>query len=212
MLRATFIALSESRWLRAVAERSRLGQRASARFVAGTQVADAIRATASINQFGASVSIDNVGENVTNAEEARASAQLYHQLLDEIAGRQAERKRQPEADPHGPRRGREEGPHENVRGLVAKAASMSPREFCSRRMEGSPYTQRTFDFVRSLHREPGQRNRVGTVIQSYMYAQREGRRSFALRSASASGCAKAPTRKRRDIAFPRRRPRSMPTT
>jgi hypothetical protein len=28
------------------------------------------------------------GENVTNAEEACASAQLYHQLLDEIAKRQ----------------------------------------------------------------------------------------------------------------------------
>src|ERR1700683_4971421 len=85
MLRALFIALSESRSLRAFAERSNLGQRPSARFVAGTEVADAIRATAAINQFGAAVSIDNLGENVTNPEEARASAQLYHNLLDEIA-------------------------------------------------------------------------------------------------------------------------------
>ncbi len=44
MLRATFIALSESRSLRALAERSRIGQRTSARFVAGKEVADAIRA------------------------------------------------------------------------------------------------------------------------------------------------------------------------
>src|ERR1035438_5869584 len=85
MLRAAFIALSESRWLRAVAEHRRFGQRISARFVAGKEVADAIRATTAVNQFGASVSIDNLGENVTNAEEARASAQLYHHLLDEIA-------------------------------------------------------------------------------------------------------------------------------
>src|ERR1019366_5120379 len=85
VLRAVFIALSESRWLRALAERSRLGQRTSARFVAGTQVADAVRAAAAVNQFGAGVSIDNLGENVTNADEARASAQLYHHLLDEIA-------------------------------------------------------------------------------------------------------------------------------
>ena len=44
MLRAVFIALSESRSLRGFAERSRLGQRTSARFVAGKEVADAIRA------------------------------------------------------------------------------------------------------------------------------------------------------------------------
>ena len=48
MLRATFIALSESRWLRGVAERSRLGQRTSARFVAGKEVADAVRAAATL--------------------------------------------------------------------------------------------------------------------------------------------------------------------
>src|ERR1700674_203048 len=73
--------------MRAVAERSRLGERTSARFVAGKEVADAIRAAAAVNQFGAGVSIDNLGENVTNADEARASAQLYHNLLDEIAAR-----------------------------------------------------------------------------------------------------------------------------
>src|ERR1700688_567764 len=85
MLRALFIALSESRSLRAIAERSRIGQRTSARFVAGKEVSDAIRAAAAVNQFGAGVSIDTLGENVTNADEAQASARLYHNMLDEIA-------------------------------------------------------------------------------------------------------------------------------
>jgi len=76
VLRATLIALSESRRLRHIAEQSSFGQRTSSRFVAGTTVADAVRATQAVNQFGASVSIDNLGENVTNAEEAKASAQL----------------------------------------------------------------------------------------------------------------------------------------
>jgi proline dehydrogenase len=35
-------------------------------------------------------------------------------------------------------------------------------------MEGSPYTQRTLDFVRELHREPANQGCVGAVIQSYM--------------------------------------------
>jgi proline dehydrogenase len=35
-------------------------------------------------------------------------------------------------------------------------------------MEGSPYTQRTLDFVHELHRMPGNQNSVGTVIQAYL--------------------------------------------
>jgi proline dehydrogenase len=35
-------------------------------------------------------------------------------------------------------------------------------------MEGSPYTQRTLDFVHELHRMPGNASSVGTVIQSYL--------------------------------------------
>jgi proline dehydrogenase len=36
-------------------------------------------------------------------------------------------------------------------------------------MEGSAYTQRTLDFVRELHRQPGCAGRVGTVLQAYMH-------------------------------------------
>jgi proline dehydrogenase len=167
VLRALFIALSESRWLRGVAERSRLGQRTSARFVAGKDVADAVRATAAVNQFGASVSIDNLGENVTNADEARASAQLYHDLLDEVAAHKLNANVSLKLT-HMGLDVDETMAYEIVRGLVAKAASMSPRNFVRVDMEGSPYTQRTLDFVHELHRVPGNEDSVGAVIQSYM--------------------------------------------
>ncbi len=55
-----------------------------------------------------------------------------------------------------------------VTGLVAKAAAMNPRNFVRVDMEGSPYTQRTLDFVHELHRMPGHAGAVGAVIQSYM--------------------------------------------
>ena len=58
--------------------------------------------------------------------------------------------------------------YEIVRGLVAKAAHMSPKNFVRVDMEGSPYTQRTLDFVHELHRVPGNEGCVGAVIQSYM--------------------------------------------
>ena len=167
MLRATLIALSENRSLRAIAERSHIGQRISARFVAGTEVADAIRAAAAVNQFGAGVSIDNLGENVTNADEARGSAKLYHNLLDEIAAHKLNANISLKLT-HMGLDVDESMAYEIVRGLVAKAASMSPKNFVRVDMEGSPYTQRTLDFVHELHRVPGNEGCVGAVIQSYM--------------------------------------------
>jgi proline dehydrogenase len=167
VLRALFIALSESRSLRALAERSRFGQRTSARFVAGTQVADAVRAAAAVNRFGAGVSIDNLGENVSNADEARASAQLYHHLLDEIAADKLNANISLKLT-HMGLDVDEHMAYEIVRGLVAKAARMSPKNFVRVDMEGSAYTQRTLDFVHELHRVPGNEDSVGAVIQSYM--------------------------------------------
>ena len=167
MLRAFFIALSESRSLRGIAERSRIGQRTSARFVAGTEVADAIRAAAAINRFGAGVSIDNLGENVTNTDEARASAQLYHQLLDEIAAQKLNANISLKLT-HMGLDVDESMAYEIVRGLVAKASAMSPKNFVRVDMEGSTYTQRTLDFVHELHRIPENKGCVGAVIQSYM--------------------------------------------
>jgi proline dehydrogenase len=163
MLRAFFIWLSESRRLRAFAERTAVGQRLSQRFVAGTTVEELLAAARAVNARGMSVSADNLGENVTNAEEARASAALYHRLLDEIAARQLEANVSLklthmglDVDANLAR--------ELVCGLVAKAARVN--NFVRVDMEGSAYTQRTLNFVHELHRQfPGA---VGAVIQSYL--------------------------------------------
>ncbi|HET7209567.1 MAG TPA: proline dehydrogenase family protein [Terriglobales bacterium] len=166
MLRALFIYLSESRPLRAAAEKSAIGQKLSSRFVAGTEVEDVLRAAAAINQNGATVSIDNLGENVTNADEARSSAQLYHRLLDEIASRRLQANISLKLT-HMGLDVDEKLARGLVTGLVVKAAAL--KSFVRVDMEGSPYTQRTLDFVRELHRVPGHEDAVGTVIQSYLY-------------------------------------------
>jgi proline dehydrogenase len=166
VLRALFISLSESRSLRAIAEKSSFGRRISTRFVAGTQVEDVLRATQTINQAGATVSIDNLGENVTNVEEARASAALYHRLLDDIS-RLGLKANISLKLTHMGLDVDENLARELVCGLVAKAASL--KSFVRIDMEGSPYTQRTLDFVHELHRMPGNQDAVGTVIQSYLH-------------------------------------------
>jgi len=167
MLRAFFVQLSENTSVRHFAERSSLGRRVSGRFVAGTEIADAVRATQAVNRAGMSVTVDNLGENVTNPEEARHSAQLYHQVLDEIAANQLNANISLKLT-HMGLDVDEELARELVSGLVAKAASMKPPGFVRVDMEGSPYTQRTLDFVHELHRMPGHQNSVGTVIQAYL--------------------------------------------
>src|SRR5579863_9679626 len=167
MFRSFFISLSQSASLRAVAERSSIGQKFSSRFVAGTQVEDALRATQVVNQAGLSVSVDNLGENVTNVEEARHSAQLYHQMLDQITARKLNANVSLKLT-HMGLDVDEKLARDLATGLVQKAASMHPPNFVRVDMEGSPYTQRTLDFVHELHRMPGNQGCVGAVIQAYM--------------------------------------------
>ena len=167
MLRAFFIALSESRWLRALAERSSIGQRTSSRFVAGTQVEDALRVAQTLNAAGLSVSVDNLGENVSTQQEAREAAGLYRQLLSEISARRLNANVSVKLT----HMGLDVDPqiaHQNVRALVSQAASMQPENFVRVDMEGSPYTDRTLALVHELHREPENRGCVGAVIQSYL--------------------------------------------
>jgi proline dehydrogenase len=167
VLRAAFISLSESRALRTLAERSTIGRRISSRFVAGTQVEDVLRVTQALNEAGLSVSIDNLGENVTTADEARQSAQLYHRLLSAIPARGLNANVSLKLTHMGldfdPQLA-----YDQVNALVATAASVQPRNFVRVDMEGSAYTQRTLDFVHELHRRPENRGCVGAVIQSYM--------------------------------------------
>ncbi len=163
MLRELFIGLSTSRALRAFAEHSPVGQKMSRRFVAGTEVDDLLAAAEAVNQRGMTVSVDNLGENVTNAEEARSSAQLYHRLLDLIT----ERGLQANVSLKLTHMGLDVDP-ELARQLVCSLVDHATRlnNFVRVDMEGSPYTQRTLEFVHELHtRYPG---RVGAVLQSYM--------------------------------------------
>ena len=166
MFRAFFIALSESRILRAIAERSRLGRKLSGRFVAGMTVSDALQATAQTNSHGMTVSVDNLGENVTNTEEAKESAKLYHELLDEIAARKLEANVSLKLT-HMGLDVDEKLAHTIVTELVQYAARLG--SFVRVDMEGSAYTEKTIEFVRDQHRRPGNAGHIGAVIQSYLF-------------------------------------------
>ena len=200
MLRSLFIGLSESKRLRNFAENSALGLRFSHRFVAGTQVEDVLRATQVVNEWGASVSIDNLGENVTNADESMHSAELYHRLLDEISTRKLNANVSLKLT-HMGLDVSEDLAFRLVTEVVDHAVNIN--SFVRVDMEGSPYTQRTLDFVRQLHRLPGHGGKVGTVIQSYMLRSEQDVNdllSERIRIRLCKGAYKEPA----EIAFPKK--------
>ena len=166
MFRSIFIALSESKTLRAIAERSSIGRRVSSRFVAGTTVEEALVATAATNSHGMSVSVDNLGENVTNVEEAHRSAALYREMLDQIAARKLDANVSLKLTHMGLDID-EKLSREIVSKLVQHAAEID--NFVRIDMEGSSYTEKTLQVVRELHRRPGHAGHVGAVVQSYLF-------------------------------------------
>src|SRR5579875_888821 len=85
MLRSFFIGLSTNKPFRKFSERSSIGRRVSRRFVAGMTVEEAIAAATQLNREGIEATLDSLGESVTDAPHAEASAAIYHRLLDEIA-------------------------------------------------------------------------------------------------------------------------------
>ncbi len=163
--RTLFIKLSAHARLRRFSERSRLGRRMSNRFVAGTTIDEALEAAAKVTALGSSVSIDSLGENVTNPVEARNSAEVYHRLLDRIHERGLDANVSLKLTQMGLDLD-ESIARETVSELVSHAARLG--SFVRVDMEGSLYTQRTLDLVREVHRRPGHAGRVGTVIQAYL--------------------------------------------
>src|SRR5258708_2037127 len=134
-----------------MAEQTWIGKRLSRRFVAGTTIEDALAATRATNKLGLSVSVDNLGENVTNADEARHSAQLYHQMLDQMSAQSLNANVSLKLTHMG--LDVDEAMAYEIASQVVEHASRI-NNFVRIDMEGSAYTQRTLDFVRKLHSRP----------------------------------------------------------
>jgi len=198
MLRAFFIALSESKSIRSIAEKSSFGQKVSKRFVAGMTIDDLIQATEAMNRAGVHVTVDNLGENVTNREEALESKRLYHQLFDEIERRKLDANVSVKLT-HMGLDVDEKLARDNVSELLDHAIRIN--SFIRVDMEGSPYTQKTLDFVREQHRRPGASGHIGTVLQTYLFRTEEDARvlcSEGIRIRLCKGAYKEPA----SIAFP----------
>ncbi len=81
LARNALIAASQSRWLREHAMRWRFVRHASRRFLPGERQEDALAAARELASLGISSTLSRLGENVTEAKEAKAVAEHYVSVL-----------------------------------------------------------------------------------------------------------------------------------
>jgi proline dehydrogenase len=202
LLRSTFIALSTNKPLRRFSESSSVGRKLSGRFVAGMTIDEVVRAAETLASHGIGSTLDALGENVYSPAEAQKSAETYHRMLDAIHTRKI-----PDSNVSLKltQMGMDVDPalaEDIVAKLTAHAASID--SFVRVDMEGSPYTQATIDMVRRIHALPGNKGRVGTVIQAYLYRSEDDIRqlvSEGIRIRLCKGAYKEPA----SLAFPEKK-------
>ncbi len=167
MLKDTLLYLAQNGTVRNFVIHNRATRGVSRRFVAGETLDDAIEATRALNSRKLHVSLDHLGENVTDAQEALAAAQDYIAILDRI---------------------QQTGVDANISIKLTALGLDISQELCEQNvcqileyaqpfpifvridMEGSAYTAQTVDVTLRMHK---QFEHVGTVIQSCMHRSRK---------------------------------------
>jgi proline dehydrogenase len=197
VLRETFIFLSENPTARRISMNAPGARSMARRFVAGESVEDGLAAARSLVERGFTVSLDYLGESVHSREEATAAADMYVDLLGRIGSDPVFREKvnvslkltqmgqdirtgDPAADEARaaawPRPDRGATPENDgdwdegfLRANVTRIldAARAHGIFVRFDMEGTPHTQRTLDFFRSLW-DAGYTN-IGVVLHSYLY-------------------------------------------
>lgn len=137
------------------------------RYIAGTEMTDAIEVVRALNASGISATIDILGENVDSPAGARRSAEEYLSLLDEIEKAGADSTVSLKLTHLGLDIS-EELALENTERVVEKAREYG--NFVRIDMEGSAYTQRTLDTTLNL---AGKHRNIGVAVQSYLYRSKD---------------------------------------
>ena len=167
MLKGTLLYLAHNGKVRNFVIHNRATRGVSRRFVAGETLDDAMEATRALNVRSLHVSLDHLGENVTDAKEAMSAARDYIAILDRI---------------------KQEGVDANISVKLTALGLDISQELCEQNvcqildraqrypifvridMEGSNYTAQTIDITLRMHR---QFEHVGTVIQSALRRSRK---------------------------------------
>ena len=167
VLRDTLLYLAQNDSVRHFVISNRAARGLSHRFVAGEALDEAIQVTRNLNQKGLHVSLDHLGENVSDEREARAAAQDFIASLQAIKQHGVDANISIKLTALGLDIAQDVC-EQNVRDILTHAQSYPI--FVRIDMEGSAYTERTVDMTLRMHE---QFEHVGTVMQSCMYRSRK---------------------------------------
>jgi len=144
-------------------ETSTLARRFSARFIAGSNLDQAMAVCRDLNAEGITVTVDVLGESISSVGEAAAARDAYLRTLSAIHEKGIQGNVSLKLTQFGLDLSAEVC-RANVTQLVERAAGLNG--FVRIDMESSEYTDRTLELVCDLH---AKYRTVGTVIQAYLY-------------------------------------------
>ena len=197
MLRAFFIYLSKAAWARHIVTRWAFAWRAASRFVAGEKLEDAIRAVRALNDKGINATLDHLGENTTNADEARQATHAITEIIDAIDASGVRSNVSIKLSQIGMKV--DKGLcAENLRIILARASEKG--NFIRIDMEDAPTVDYTLELFRKMKSEHGFTN-CGVVIQAYLYRSNKDVCSL-LGDLSKIRLCKGAYKEPSDVAFP----------
>lgn len=163
LLRQSLLFLSRRKELEEFLKSNPLARQASRRFVAGETRSDALAIARELNQQGFKVSLDYLGEEVSDLKQAAAAAEEYAGTIEEAARQGLDTGISVKLSHLGIRIDKElAGKH--LFQIATRAANVD--RFVRVDMEGSDLTEQTIELTREAHRLSGN---VGTVIQSCLH-------------------------------------------
>ncbi len=182
MMRSFFLYLSAADWAKNLVMRMGPARRTAYRFVAGDTLDDALEVTRRLNAQGMGVSLDHLGESVTDEAGARQAMQEYLVLLDAI---------------------RDNGINAAVSLKLTQLGLDISEDLCETHMrqildrardtgrhvtidmESTAHTDATLRMFRTLHADY---DNVGIVIQAYLYRSEADMRALAEEGAFVRLC------------------------
>jgi len=152
-------------WARQLVNSLPIAQRVASRFVAGETIDDAVAATRELNSKGMHVTLDYLGESVSNTFEAMDARDEILRLLSRIDREELDANVSVKLSQLGLKLD-EQLALDNVRLLVGRAQTLNNKIRID--MEESSFVDTTLDIYHILRYHYGFDN-VGVVIQSYLH-------------------------------------------
>jgi len=157
------LAVTERSSVRRMMTEGGAGRRLSRRFVAGERLEDAVAVAGDLNAVGMRVSLDHLGEHVTDAADAAAARDAYLAAIDNIAAAGLDANISVKLTQLG--LGNDDGlALDSLRALATRAAAAGTT--VSVDMEDSVHTEATIDIYERVQREEGN---LGLALQAYLH-------------------------------------------